>query len=38
MRMLHRFPSYIGEAVDKDKPKDAEIPEHKKVALKPSDE
>jgi len=26
-----RFPSYIGEAIDKDEPKDAEIPEHKKA-------
>lgn len=25
-----RFPSYIGEAIDKDEPKDAEVPEHKK--------
>lgn len=32
-----RFPSYIGEAVDKDKPKDAEIPEHRKVGVKPAD-
>lgn len=24
-----RFPSYIGEAVDKDEPKDAEIPKHR---------
>ncbi|KAH9482076.1 DNA ligase [Psilocybe cubensis] len=26
-----RFPSYIGLAVDKDRPKDAEIPEHRKA-------
>ncbi|KAF8179188.1 DNA ligase/mRNA capping enzyme [Pholiota molesta] len=26
-----RFPSYIGEAVDKDEPKDAEIPDHRKA-------
>ena len=30
----HRFPSYIGEAIDKDKPKDAEVPEHRKVGAK----
>ncbi|KAG6866902.1 hypothetical protein C0991_003817 [Blastosporella zonata] len=33
-----RFPSYIGEAVDKDKAKDAEIPEHRKPGSKPADE
>lgn len=27
-----RFPSYIGEALDKDAPKDAEIPPHRKAA------
>ncbi|KAF5380940.1 hypothetical protein D9615_003941 [Tricholomella constricta] len=32
-----RFPSYIGEAVDKDEPKDAEIPEHRKGGTKPTD-
>ncbi|EIN04603.1 hypothetical protein PUNSTDRAFT_92533 [Punctularia strigosozonata HHB-11173 SS5] len=26
-----RFPSYVGEAVDKTEPKDAEVPEHRKV-------
>ncbi|PPQ92560.1 hypothetical protein CVT25_010513 [Psilocybe cyanescens] len=26
-----RFPSYIGLAIDKDRPKDAEIPEHRKT-------
>ena len=26
-----RFPSFIGEAADKDVPKDAEIPEHRKA-------
>lgn len=25
------FPSYIGLAIDKDRPKDAEIPEHRKT-------
>ena len=29
-----RFPSFIGEAADKDEPKDAEVPEHKKVSVK----
>ncbi|KAG6818130.1 hypothetical protein H0H87_000035 [Tephrocybe sp. NHM501043] len=33
-----RFPSYIGEAIDKDEPKDAEIPAHRKPGAKPSDE
>jgi hypothetical protein len=28
----YRFPSYIGEAIDKDEPKDAEVPEHRKTA------
>ncbi|KAF9459157.1 hypothetical protein BDZ94DRAFT_1268934 [Collybia nuda] len=32
-----RFPSYIGEAADKDKPKDAEIPEHRKTTAKAAD-
>jgi len=32
-----RFPSYIGEAVDKDEPKDAEVPEHRKAGVKASD-
>jgi len=32
-----RFPSYIGEAIDKDEPKDAEIPEHRKVGAKPAE-
>ena len=27
----YRFPSYVGEAVDKTVPKDAEIPEHRKT-------
>ncbi|KAF9552728.1 DNA ligase/mRNA capping enzyme [Agrocybe pediades] len=26
-----RFPSFVGVAIDKDKPKDAEIPEHRRV-------
>ena len=29
---LFSFPSYVGEAVDKTVPKDAEIPEHRKIA------
>ena len=29
-----RFPSYIGEAINKDKPKDAEVPEHRKAGVK----
>lgn len=33
-----RFPSYIGEAIDKDKPKDADIPEHRKVDAKANEE
>ncbi|GLB34971.1 putative DNA ligase [Lyophyllum shimeji] len=32
-----RFPSYICEAIDKDKPKDAEIPEHRKAGAEPAD-
>ncbi|RDB20051.1 DNA ligase [Hypsizygus marmoreus] len=32
-----RFPSYIGEAIDKDEPKDAEIPEHRKSGAKVAD-
>jgi len=31
-----RFPSYIGEPIDKDEPKDAEIPEHRKTGAKPA--
>jgi DNA ligase 1 len=31
-----RFPSYIGEPIDKDEPKDAEIPEHRKPGAKPA--
>ena len=34
LNMFHRFPSYIGEAIDKNAPKDAEIPEHRKVGAK----
>lgn len=30
-----RFPSYGGEAIDKDAPKDAEIPDHRKHKTKP---
>ncbi|KAF8901777.1 DNA ligase/mRNA capping enzyme [Mucidula mucida] len=30
-----RFPTFIGEAVDKDEPKDAEVPEHRKPGAKP---
>ena len=26
----HRFPSFLGVAVDKTEPKDAEVPEHRK--------
>ncbi|KAF8077962.1 DNA ligase/mRNA capping enzyme [Lyophyllum atratum] len=33
-----RFPSYIGEAADKDEPKDAEIPEHRKGGVKRADD
>jgi DNA ligase-1 len=29
----YRFPSYIGVAIDKDEPKDAEIPEHRKAGV-----
>ncbi|KAG7086629.1 hypothetical protein E1B28_002571 [Marasmius oreades] len=31
-----RFPTFVGEAVDKKKPKDAEVPEHRKAAVKKS--
>ena len=31
LTVLHSFPSYVGEAVDKTVPKDAEIPEHRKT-------
>lgn len=35
---IPRFPSYIGEALDKDEPTDAEIPEWRKVGgAKPSE-
>lgn len=30
-RPVPRFPSFVGEALDKDKPTDAEIPEWRKV-------
>ena len=30
-----RFPSYIGQPIDKDEPKDAEVPEHRKAGAKP---
>jgi DNA ligase-1 len=30
----YRFPSYIGEAIDKDKPKDTDVPEHRKAGAK----
>ncbi|KAG6850224.1 hypothetical protein H0H93_016071 [Arthromyces matolae] len=33
-----RFPSYVGEAVDKDEPKDAEIPQHRLSAAKQDNE
>lgn len=33
-----RFPSYIGEAIDKTEAKDAEIPEHRKAGAKPAAE
>ena len=26
-----RFPSFVGEAIDKAEPKDAEVPEHRKT-------
>ena len=29
--LVDRFPSYVGEAVDKTEAKDAEVPEHRKV-------
>ncbi|KAF5321800.1 hypothetical protein D9619_000056 [Psilocybe cf. subviscida] len=32
-----RFPSYIGVAIDKDEPKDAEIPEHRKAGAGAAD-
>lgn len=28
-----RFPSFVGEAIDKDEAKDAEIPEHRKEGV-----
>jgi hypothetical protein len=31
-----RFPSFIGVPIDKDEPKDAEIPEHRKAGAKPN--
>ncbi|KIL60978.1 hypothetical protein M378DRAFT_83142 [Amanita muscaria Koide BX008] len=31
-----RFPSFIGEAIDKSEPKDAEVPEHRKTGTKSS--
>jgi hypothetical protein len=33
---IYRFPSYIGRPIDKDGPKDAEIPEHRKQGAKPT--
>lgn len=35
-RVQYRFPSFVGEAVDKDEPKDADIPSRKEV--EPEDE
>lgn len=32
-----RFPSYICDAIDKDEPRDAEIPDHRKGGAKPVD-
>ena len=31
-----RFPSFIGVPIDKDEPKNAEIPEHRKAGAKPN--
>lgn len=30
-----RFPTFLGEAIDKTEPKDAEIPDHRKPGAKP---
>ncbi|SJL02651.1 uncharacterized protein ARMOST_05985 [Armillaria ostoyae] len=32
-----RFPTYVGLAIDKDEPKDAEIPDHRKAGVKPDE-
>ncbi|KAJ3997621.1 hypothetical protein F5050DRAFT_1670921 [Lentinula boryana] len=32
-----RFPTYLGEAVDKNKPKDAVVPDHRKAVVKKDD-
>lgn len=37
IRLRYRFPSYIGVAIDKDEPKDAEIPEHRKAGASAAD-
>ncbi|KAF9260515.1 hypothetical protein L218DRAFT_1002648 [Marasmius fiardii PR-910] len=29
-----RFPTFVGEAIDKKEPKDAEVPEHRKAGAK----
>ncbi|KZT40618.1 DNA ligase/mRNA capping enzyme [Sistotremastrum suecicum HHB10207 ss-3] len=33
-----RFPSYVGEAIDKDEPTDAEVPDHRKGDAKTGDD
>ncbi|ESK91269.1 dna ligase [Moniliophthora roreri MCA 2997] len=33
-----RFPTFVGEAIDKKKPKDAEVPPHRKGTTQPSDD
>ncbi|PBK63457.1 DNA ligase/mRNA capping enzyme [Armillaria solidipes] len=33
-----RFPTYVGLAIDKDEPKDAEIPDHRKAGVKPDED
>ncbi|KAK0443958.1 DNA ligase/mRNA capping enzyme [Desarmillaria tabescens] len=33
-----RFPTYTGIAIDKDEPKDAEIPDHRKAGAKPNED
>ncbi|KAK0491621.1 DNA ligase/mRNA capping enzyme [Armillaria novae-zelandiae] len=32
------FPTYVGLAIDKDEPKDAEIPDHRKAGVKPDED
>ncbi|KAK0230154.1 DNA ligase/mRNA capping enzyme [Armillaria fumosa] len=33
-----RFPTYVGLAIDKGEPKDAEIPDHRKAGVKPDED